>query len=143
MNELVTQLIEIQINQMELTALVANQQRFQYLSVKELPIFNGHPYEYFPFVSAFNSIISDNLISDKDCLYYLAKYTSEKANDIVKRFLAVNSTSTIKITILFWNQAHYGQLKQGFPLRFNDLLRFVKEESDLANDPVFSLDVLK
>ena len=88
---MVTQLIEIQKNQMELTTVLADQQRFHHLPVKEPPIFNGNPYEYFSFVSAFDSIISDNVISDKDRLYYLAKYTSGKANDIVKGFLAVNS----------------------------------------------------
>ena len=93
MNEMVTQLIEIQNKQRELTALLANQQRFNHLPVKEPPIVSGDPYEYFSFFSAFDSIISDNVISDKDRLYYLAKYTSGKANDIVKRFLAVNSES--------------------------------------------------
>ena len=220
MNEMVTQLIEIQNKQMELTALLANQQRFNHLPVKEPPIFNGNPYEYFSIVSAFDSIISDNVISDKDRLYYLAKYTSGKANDIVKRFLAVNSergyrearklldqrfgnpvyiAEAFKSRLKNWVQikegdsaglqtfsdflvsckeaveavgslceldsnqifvqiasklpsysgirwchyAHDAQLKLGFPLRFNDLVKFVKEESDLANDPVFSPDVLK
>ena len=78
---------------MELTALLANQQRFHHLPVKEPAIFNGNPYEYFLFVSAFDSTISSNVISDKDRLYYLVKHTNGKANDIVKRFLAVNSES--------------------------------------------------
>ena len=220
LNEMVSQLIGIQSKQMELTALLANQQRFHHLPIKEPPIFTGNPYEYFSFVIAFDSIISDNVMSDKDRLYYLAKYTSGKANDLVKRFMAVNSENSyrearklldqrfgnpvyiaeaFKSRLKNWSQikegdstglqafsdflisckeavevvgslceldsnhiliqiasklpsysgikwchyAHDAQLKLGFPLRFNDLVRFVKEESDLANDPVFSPDVLK
>ena len=93
MNYLATQLSKIQKKQTELTALLANQQRSYRLPAKEPPIFNGNSHEHFLFFSAFDSIISDNVVSDKDRLYYLAKYTSGKTNDRVKRFLTVNSES--------------------------------------------------
>ena len=35
-------------------------------------------------------------LSDKDRLYYLAKHTSGKANDLVKRFLAMKSENSYR-----------------------------------------------
>lgn len=41
----------------------------------------------------FDSIISENVSSNKDHLYSLEKYTVGRANEIVRGFLPVNSES--------------------------------------------------
>ena len=58
---------------------------------EEHPSFDGDAFEHPSFVFAFDSIISNNVRLNKDRLYYLHRYTSGKANDLVKRFLIVNS----------------------------------------------------
>lgn len=214
------QLVNIQAKQIEITEKLTNQQKINQLPVKEPPLFSGDAFEYPSFVTAFDTIISNNVTSNKDRLYYLNKYTTGKANDVVKGFLAVNSENAYsearklmdqrfgnpvhvaeayKTRLRNWPQikdgdsaglrafsdflvrcdeavkvvgrmdelnssqmlfqiaaklpsysgvkwcrhAHETQTISGFPVVFKDFVLFVKGESELANDPVFSPDALK
>jgi len=76
-----------------LSSLIINQQKVSNPPVKELPVFSGDYFEYPAFVTAFDSIICSNLPSNRDCLYFLDKYTKGKANDVVNGFLAMSSDS--------------------------------------------------
>ena len=191
------------------------------MPAKEPPVFSGNSFDYPAFITAFDSIISENVPSNKDRLYFLNKYTDGKANEVVKEFLAVNSDNayTEARRILgqrFGNPIHvaeayksrlrnWPQIRDGdstglqafsdFLLRcqeavkivgsiseldsnqnliqvsaklpsysgvkwcrhayetrtksgskavtFSEFIRFVKSESEFANDPVFSPDALK
>ena len=66
------------------------------MQVKEPPIFNCIIFDYPSFTTAFDSIISDNVLTDKDLLYFLNKHTIGQANEVVEGFLAVNSNDTYK-----------------------------------------------
>ena len=60
------------------------------LPAQEPPVFSGNYFDYPSFISAFHTIISSRVSSEKDKLYFLSKYTSGKAHD-VKNFLTLNS----------------------------------------------------
>ena len=87
------QLAEVQTRQAELSALLTKQHVTNHLPVKEPPTFNGNVFDYPAFITAFDSIICDNVSTDKDRLYFLNKYTVGQANEVVKGFLAVNSNN--------------------------------------------------
>ena len=81
----------MQTRQAELSALLTKQNITNHLPVKEPPTFHGDVFDYPSFTTAFYSIISNNVLTDKDRLYFLNKYTSGQANNVVKGFLVVNS----------------------------------------------------
>ena len=85
------ELISLQAKQTELSSLLINQQKRINLPTKEPPVFSGNAFDYPAFITAFDSIISENVPSNKDRLFFLNKYTDGKANEVVKGFLAVNS----------------------------------------------------
>ena len=64
--------------------------------MKELPVFLGDSFEYPAFITAFDSIIVNNVHTDKDQLFFLEKYTSGSTNEAIKRFLATNSDTAYK-----------------------------------------------
>ena len=80
------------------------QNQLNHLLVKEPPVFSGDPFDYPAFTTAFDSIISANVPSNKDRLYFLEKYTKGKANDIVKGFLCLSSESAYDEARKFLNQ---------------------------------------
>jgi hypothetical protein len=90
------QLVQVQTRQAELSALLTKQHVTNHLPVKEPPTFSGNVFDYPAFITAFDAIICDNVLSDKDRLYFLNKYTVGQANEVVKGFLAVNSDNTYK-----------------------------------------------
>jgi hypothetical protein len=90
------QLVQVQTRQDELSALLTKQHVTNHLPVKEPPTFSGNVFDYPAFITVFNAIICDNVLSDKDRLYFLNKYTVGQANEVVKGFLAVNSDNTYK-----------------------------------------------
>ena len=92
-NTTLQEIVSLQAKQTELSTLIVNQQKMSHLPVKEPPVFSGDYFEYPAFVTAFDSIISSNVPSNRDRLYFLYKYTSGKANDVVKGFLAMSSDS--------------------------------------------------
>ena len=83
-------LVTLQAKQAELSALIVDQQRMSCLPAQEPPVFNGNYFDYPAFISAFDAIISCRVASDKDKLYFLRKYTSGKAHEVVKNFLTLN-----------------------------------------------------
>ncbi|KAK3724970.1 hypothetical protein QZH41_005872 [Actinostola sp. cb2023] len=214
------EIVNLQAKQTELSSLIINQQRAIHLPVKEPPVFSGDPFDFPAFVTAFDSIISANVSSDKDRLYFLEKYTKGKANEVVKGFLAMSSDSayqearklfdhrfgnpvhvaeSYKASLRKWPQisdgdgdglqqfsdflvrckeamktmqsmddldtaqtilqasaklpsyagvkwcrhAHEAQTKKKRTVTFRDFAKFVQEESELANDPIYSPDALK
>ena len=90
------EIVNLQVKQAELSSMIINQQKTTHLPVKEPPIFSGDPFEYPAFITAFDSIISANVPSDRDRLFFLNKYTKDKANEVVKGFLAMSSDSAYK-----------------------------------------------
>ena len=90
------QLVQVQTRQAELSALLTKQRITNHLPVKEPPTFSGNVFDYPAFITAFDSIICDNVLSDKDRLYFLNKYTVGQANEVVKGFLPVNSDNAYK-----------------------------------------------
>jgi len=215
-----SQLVNLQTMQTELSSLLINQQKTSHLPVKEPPIFSGDAFEYPSFVTAFDAIIATNVSTDKDRLYYLEKYTTGKANEVIKGFLATNSETAylearklldrrfgnpeivaenFKSKLRHWRQISDGdsrglqdfsdflirceeamktmnsmselnstqflmtmsaklpsysgvkwcrhaydlRAKSGCPVSFKDFSAFVKQEAEVANDPIFSPDALK
>ena len=89
--ETLRELMTLQEKQTELSSMLIQQQRISHLPAKEPPFFTGDAFDYPAFVTAFDSIISANVLSNRDRLYFLEKYTKGKANDIVKGFLCLSS----------------------------------------------------
>ena len=214
------QLVNLQAQQTQLSSALVNQQRTFHLPIKEPPTFSGNSFEYPAFVTAFDSIIAANVPADKDKLFFLEKYTTGKANEVVKGFLATNSDTAYsearklldqrfgnpvvvaedyKKKLRGWRQisdgdskgleefsdflvrceeamktmksmseldstqilqsisaklpsysgvkwcrsAHEVQVKEKRLVGFTDFVKFVKQEAEVANDPIFSPDVLK
>ena len=86
-------LVAIQTKQAQLSALIVDQQKMSSLPAQEPPVFSGGYLEYPTFIAAFDAIISCKLTSNKDKLYFLSKYTSGKAREVVNGFLTLNSDS--------------------------------------------------
>ena len=108
------EIVNLQAKQAELSSMIINQQKTTHLPVKEPPIFSGDPFEYPAFITAFDSIISANVPSDRDRLFFLNKYTKDKANEVVKGFLAMSSDSAYKearklLDHRFGNPVHVAQ----------------------------------
>lgn len=95
-NLALNQLVDLQVRQTELNSQLIKQQRSFHLPVKEPPIFSGNPFEYPAFITAFDAIITANVPADRDRLFFLEKFTSGKANDSVKGFLAAGSETAYK-----------------------------------------------
>ena len=84
-------MIKLQAKQTELSFLIAEQQKISSLPVQEPPMFNGNFFDYPSFIRALETIIEACISDDKGRLYFLNKYTSGKANDIIKGFVTLNS----------------------------------------------------
>ena len=81
--------VTLQAKQAELSALIVDQARMSCLPAQEPPVFNGNYFDYPVFISAFDAIISRRVTSDKDKLYFLSKYTTGKAHEVVENFLTL------------------------------------------------------
>ena len=88
------EMIKLQAKQTELSFLNAEQQKISSLPVQEPPMFNGNFFDYPSFIRAFETIIEARVSDDKGRLYFLNKYTSGKANDIIKGFVTLNSSKS-------------------------------------------------
>ena len=214
------QIVSLQAKQAELSALIVNQQRASTLPSQEPPVFNGSYFDYPTFIAAFDAMIDKKVDSEKDKLYFLSKYTTGKAHEVVKGFLTWDSdkgyeearkllaqrfgnpfrvAEAYKAKLRNWPQIVEGdssslqdfsdflvrcegamqsmkymeelnstrllqEISTKLPLKsgsrwcrqardvlkktertvfFRDLVEFVREEADLANDPVFSPEALK
>lgn len=58
--------------------------------IKEFLVFFGNVFDYFVFIIVFDLIILENVLLNKDCLFFLNKYINGKVNEVVKGFLVVN-----------------------------------------------------
>ena len=105
------EIVKLQAKQTELSALIAEQQRISSLPIQEPPIFNGNYFDYPVFMRAFETIIEARVLSDKERLYFLNKYTTGKANDVIKGFITINSSDS------------YQRAKNLLSQRFGDLHR--------------------
>ena len=213
----IRELISLQEKQTELSALIANQQKISSLPVQEPPVFSGNSLDYPTFVRAFDAIIESKVESNKNKLFFLNRYTTGKANEAVKGFVALNTDDGYKeakklLAERFGNPCHVAegyksQLREWPKVRngdsagiqalsdflirckevmksmdklnssetliqvsaklpsysgmkwcqhthdtraktmrvitFSDLVTFVKEEAELATDPIFSPNNLK
>ena len=95
-NLALNQLVDLQVRQTELNTQLIKQQGSFHLPVKEPLIFSGNPFEYPAFITAFDAIIIANVTADRNRLFFLEKFTSGKANDSVKGFLAAGSETAYK-----------------------------------------------
>ena len=79
-----------------LEALLKNQ-TISKLPNNEPPTFNGADIaEYRPFILAFERLIEKSCTSDEDKYYYLLRYTTEQANDLVNSCYSENTTDAFK-----------------------------------------------
>ena len=85
------EIVRLQAKQTELSALITEHQKLSTLPVQEPPVFSGDFFDYPIFMRAFEAIIESRVKEDKERLYFLNKYTSEKANDAVKVFVTQSS----------------------------------------------------
>ena len=92
----IQEIVKLQTKQTELSALIAEQQRISSLPVQEPPTFSGNYFGYPIFMRAFETIIEARVTSDKERLYFLNKYTTGKANDVIKGFVTLSSSDSYK-----------------------------------------------
>jgi len=79
--ETLKQLMTLQAKQMDRSSMLIKQQNIGHLPAKELPVFTGAAFDCLVFVIAFDSIISTNVLSNRDTLYiffYLCKCPVEQ-----------------------------------------------------------------
>ena len=89
-------ILKLQTKQTELSALIAEQQRISSLPIQEPPTFSGNYFDYPIFMRAFETIIETRVTADKERLYFLNKYTTGKANDVIKGFVTLSSSDSYK-----------------------------------------------
>ena len=90
------EIVKLQTRQTELSTLIAEQQRISSLPVQEPPTFSGNYFDYPIFMRAFETIIETRVTADKERLYFLNKYTTGKANDVIKGFVTLSSSDSYK-----------------------------------------------
>ena len=88
------EIVKLQVKQTELSSVIAEQQRISSLPVQEPPTFGGSFFDYPIFMRAFETIIEGRVSVDKERLYFLNKYTTGKANDVIKGFVTLNSNDS-------------------------------------------------
>lgn len=59
-----------------ITDLIVQQQKLSSLPTRHVPVFNGEPLNFKPFMQAFEHCIESKTNSSQDRLYYLEQYTS-------------------------------------------------------------------
>ncbi|XP_068735477.1 uncharacterized protein [Montipora capricornis] len=74
----------LQQQQNKIVEMLAIQQKKSALPQPRVPIFNGDPMEYEPFVRAFESIIGSKTSSSSERLYYLEHFTGGDVRELVR-----------------------------------------------------------
>ena len=90
-NLALSQLINLQAQQTQLSSILINQQKTFYLPVKGPLTYSSNPFKYPAFGTTVDSIIACNVATERDKLFFLEKYTSGKLNEVIKGFLATSS----------------------------------------------------
>ena len=70
--------------QKELTEFMVRQQNLSLLPKRDVPVFNGDPLSFQPFILAFEHSIESNTSNCQDRLYFLEQFTEGQARDIVR-----------------------------------------------------------
>ena len=154
--------VDLQVRQTELNSQLINQQRSFHLPVKEPPIFSGNPFKYPAFITAFDAIITANVTANRDRLFFLEKFTSGKANDSIKGFLAARSDTvyrearklldqcygnpvivaeSFKYSLRNWRQINEGDSKElkdfsDFLIRCQEAMKAMKSMTELDSSQV-------
>ena len=74
----------LQQQQNTIMEMLVTQQRKSSLPHPRVPVFDGNPIEYGPFVRAFENIIESKTSSSSERLYYLEQFTSGDVKELVK-----------------------------------------------------------
>eukprot|EP00063_Salmo_salar_P065884 XP_014040719.1 PREDICTED: uncharacterized protein LOC106593859 [Salmo salar] len=106
--------------QNEIADLLVLQHKQATLPVREIPMFDGDPLNFRPFMRAFEHGIEDKTSSHQDRLYYLEQYTTGQPKDLVrsclhmearrgyaeaKRLLKEHFGNEIKVTTAYMEKA--------------------------------------
>ena len=75
---------EVILKQKDITEMLVTQQRLANLPQREVPVFSGDPFEFLPFLKAFEHIIHSRTDNDEDRLYYLEQFTSSEPRELVR-----------------------------------------------------------
>ena len=73
----------LQRQQNTIVEMLETQQKKSSLPHPKVPIFNGSPMEYGPFIRAFENIIESKTSSSRERLYYLEQFTSGDVKELV------------------------------------------------------------
>ena len=79
--------------QMDLADLFTVQQRLASLPKREVPVFDGDPLAYRPFMQAFKHNIENKTTSNPDRLYFLEQYTAGQPKELVRSCLHLNAAT--------------------------------------------------
>lgn len=77
-------LYEILKRQEELTTYLVHQVQPQTLPKREIPIFDGNPLQYVPFIRAFEHSVEEKTRNKRDCLYFLEQFTTGQPRVLVQ-----------------------------------------------------------
>lgn len=78
------ELATLQAKQAEVSTLLVHQQRASHLPAKVPPVFTGDALDYPAFTSAFDSMISNNVQSNRDRLYFLENTREERQTKLLR-----------------------------------------------------------
>ncbi len=67
-----------------ITYLIVQQQKMSSLPTRHVPVLNGEPLNFKPFMQAFEHCIESKTNSSQDRLYYLEQYTSGQPKELVR-----------------------------------------------------------
>ncbi|KAL7880597.1 hypothetical protein SRHO_G00028510 [Serrasalmus rhombeus] len=75
---------EVILKQKDITEMLVTQQRLANLPQRKVPEFSGDPFEFLPFLRAFEHIIHSRTDNDADRLYYLEQFTTGEPRELVR-----------------------------------------------------------
>ena len=108
-----------------LASLLSAQNRRGHLPTIEPDIFSGDPLHFPSWIKAFDSLVEDASLTDKDKLFYLSKYTAGEAKRSISGFLTLDGPDV-------YQRAKY-VIKNRFGDRFNVAAAFKRK---LENWPI-------
>ena len=76
-------LLEIMQRQNDITAALVHEQRISSLPSREIPVFDGDPLQFRPFMKAFEQGV-ESKAEKGDCLYYLEQFTRGQPQELVR-----------------------------------------------------------
>ena len=73
---------EVILKQKDIKEMLVTQQRLANLPQREVTVFSGDPFEFLPFLKAFEHIIHSRTDNDEDRLYYLEQFTCSEPREL-------------------------------------------------------------